>query len=518
MSNLLDALWVEYLDHDSETDAESKLLAAVRVERSLTLAWANDHALDCSLRSLNHIAETEADFVADWELRVQESAYSAQELAEPPVAEQPGAQPLVTLAQVSSAQIFSSAPRLTAQYRASRYTAQTETTAALVATVALLALVAISLWIFRGNENFAQKEAPKSKVPPVVPAIPTKERNPAVDQPFRFVLPAPQTNPAQITPVVWQTGGPQNNRLPRGKHLLKSGLVELIGGKATPVTVTAPASVMVGDDDTWFVERGTVSVSDLPSGDRLPIVTPNSRINSQGAEFVVSVNDAGQTDLQVRRGEVYLLSGAVGENAAPLRLLAGEFEQAQLSPPSKEPGNGPAFCQLRGPENRFCGLIQLDGKTLRFAALAEFQDFQKQVEEQFAKDAEELRHKWPDLVRALGGTGGGEIQLERDGEPQEIQTLEQLLEFLKQLPVPPGVELKPSELKPGAMLRIPRVDLPKPGEANSSFHGTIIINGQEQKFNSAEEFNAARKKLLDQLGPLGPSGLPDLDKLDIPLP
>lgn len=530
MSNLIDALWVDYLDCDTETtDAEAQLLTAVRADSGLALAWTTDHSLDCTLRSLNHLAETEEAFVAEWEQRVQEPAYSQQKLSEPPVAEPPVAKRQIPGVQISGAQILGSARQVTAQHRQTRYSPQTQATAALVATVALLAMVAISFWILGGNCGIARHETPpqKSNAPAKVVPIPSKEENPVIDRaPTQLVLPKPAPEPDRIMPVVWQTGGPENKRLPRGRHRLQSGLVELIGGNATPVTITAPAEVKVGDDDSWFVQRGTVAVSDLPRGERLPIITPNSRINSQGAEFVVTVNDAGQTDLQVRRGEVHLLSGTEGESAAPLKLLSGEFERAQLSPPGKE--HGPAFCQLQGPENRFCGLIQLDGKTLRFASPEEFQDFQRQVEEQFTKDAEDLRRQWPDLVRALGGLGGGEIQLQRDGEPLEIQTLEQLLDFLKKLPAPPGVELKPGELKPGAKPGLPKLDppkielpklgIPKPGDANSIFQGTIIINGHEQKFNSAEEFNAARKKHFDQLGPLGPIELPDLDKLNIPLP
>jgi hypothetical protein len=522
MSNLLDAIWVEYLDRDSATtdaesaDVEFKLLTAARAERRFAAAWAVDQALDCQLRTVNHLLETEDAFVAEWERRLQNLTDSA--VAEPPI----GAPPAPSAA-VTSVQIFTSAPRATMQRRTIHYQPQMHTTAAIVGSVALLALVAIAFWIFRGDGDLARHEKPLEKLN--VPVAkdsrvvdPTKlpqEENPA-DAPFRFVLPKPKSEPERILPVVWQTGGPQDNRLPRGEHRLQSGIVELVGGKATPVTISAPAAVKVGDDDSWFVQQGTVSVRDLPSGERLPISTPNSRIHSQGAEFVVNVNAAGQTDVQVRRGEVHLLPGAAGASAEPLKLLAGEFERALLSPVGKEPGEQPAFCQLRGPEDRFCGLIELAGKSLRFASPEDFQEFQKQVEEQFAKDAAELREQWPDLVRALGGLGGGEIQLERDGQPLEIQTLEQLLDFLKQLPAPPGAGLpqpapaKPGEAKPG---------LPKPGAARgagSGFQGTIIINGEEQKFNSQEEFNAARKKMLEQFGPLPIDPFEQLKQFDLP--
>lgn len=512
MSNLLDAIWVEYLDRDSAmTDSESatmelKLLTAARANSKLASEWAADEALDCALFSMNHLSETEEAFVAEWERRMHKLAESP--LAEPPI----GAPPLAN-GLVSSVQIFSSAPRVSVHRRTVPYSPQTHTAAALAATVALLAVVAIAFWIFRGDAGMAQHDnpaeklrVPKQKDPQIInPAISPKEINPAVE-PFRFALPQPGSEPGRITPVAWETGGPQNKRLPRGEHRLTSGLVELIGGKATPVTISAPAAVKVGDDDAWFVQQGTISVSDLPSGERLPIATPNSRILSQGAEFVVSVNAAGQTDVQVRRGEVHLLSPAAGDNAAPLKLLAGEFERALLSPPGKEPGDRPAFCQLQGPEDRFCGLIELAGKSLRFASVEDFQEFQKQVEEQFAKDAAELREQWPELVRALGGLGGGEIQLERDGQPLEIQSLEQLLEFLKQLPAPTGA-------------RVPQPAPAKPGEARgagSSFQGTIIINGEVQKFNSAEEFNAARQKMLKQFGPLPLDPFEQLPKLDLP--
>lgn len=493
MSNLLDAVWVDYLDPEFETTGdEYKLLTAARAEPGLASVWAADVALDCSLRSLQHLAVTEEAFVAEWERR-------AGELAEPPIAEPP-----LPSVPVSSVQVFTSAPQVTAQRRANRSSLQSQSTAVLVATVALLALVAVSLWIFRGNGGIARREVPPKKSPPLVDTVKQpKSPEAETDEPFRFKLP-PEAAPTQITPVVWQTGGPQNNRLPRGEHRLTSGLVELVGGKATPVTLAAPAMVKIGDDDSWFVQQGTVVVSDPPGEERLQVATPNSRIRSQGADFEVTVNDEGQTDVVVRRGEVHLLSGAAGEKGVPLKLLAGEFERAQLSPPGKEPGTSPAFCQLQGPADRFCGLIQLDGETLRFGMPEEFEKFQKEVEEQFAKDAEELRQQWPDLVRALGGLGGGEIQLERDGKQLEIETLEQLMEFLKKLPMPPGLELKPG------IPKLPKPMLPKPGEGNSSFQGTIIINGQEQKFNSLEEFNAARKKALEQLGPLPiqPPGIP----------
>lgn len=519
MSNLLDAIWVEHLDRDSATtDAESanvefKLHTAARANRKFAAEWAADEALHCSLRSLNHLLETEEAFVSEWERRLQQHA--ERSLAEPPIAAAPAT-------FVTSAQVFTSAPRATVQRRAIPYSPPAHTTAVLIASVALLALVAIAFWIFRAEGGLARQDNPPEKsITPkqqdsrtINPSILPQEENPA-DAPFRFVPSKRDAVPGRITTVAWETGGPQNNRLPRGEHRLKSGMVELVGGKATPVTIAAPAAVTVGDDDSWFVQQGIVSVGDLPSGE-LPISTPNSRIHSQGAEFVVSVNAAGQTDVQVRRGEVHLLSAAAGDNAAPLKLLAGEFERALLSPLGKEPGEQPAFCQLQGPEDRFCGLIELAGKSLRFASPEDFQEFQKQVEEQFAKNAVELREQWPDLVRALGGLGGGEIQLERDGQPLEIQTLEQLLELLKQLPAPPGVGLpqsapaKPGEAKPG---------LPKPGAARgagSSFQGTIIINGEEQKFHSAEEFNAARKKMLEQFGPLPLDPFEQLKKLDLP--
>ena len=503
MSNLLDALWVDYLDGDTvSAETESKLLTVARADHQTATTWATDMALDCSLRSLHYLADSEEAFVAEWQQRAA-NWLQQDKLAEPPLAEPP-----LPGARLSGVQIFASAPPAAKEQRVTP-ASMTQATAALVATVALLALVAFSFWIFSGNGGLARRDVPQPKNSPNTPSV-TPEKLPSEepDEPFRFVVPAPEREPQQFTPV-WQTGGPQNNRLPRGEHRLTSGMVELIGGKATPVTIAAPAEVRVGDDDSWFVQQGTITVSDLPSGERLPIVTPNSRIRSQGAEFVVKVDSAGQTDLQVRRGEVHLLSDAAGENAAPLKLMAGEFERALLSAPAKEagtPGDLPAFCQLQGPADRFCGLIELDGKTLRFAAPAEFQEFQRQVEQQFAKDAEEFRRQWPDLVRALGGLGGGEIQLQRDGKPVEVQSLEQLLELLKQLPVPPGGVPKPGVL-PGVGA-LPGV----PGDAKGNFQGTIIINGEEQKFNSVEEFNAARKKALDQLGPL-PIDIQGLDPL-----
>ncbi len=511
MSNLLDATWVDYLDRNANSDVEAadlefKLLTAGRVKRNLASEWAADLALDCSLRTINFLAESEDEFVAAWERRVLKVAERAP--IEPPLAEPP-----VLGGAVTSMQVFTGAPRVA--FRRRSISLQTQTTAALIATVALLALVVIGFWIFRGDGGLAKQETPRVK--PNAPKSKLATKQPKVEtpdnEPFRF---SPNRAAEQTTPVVWQVGGPENNRLPRGEHRLQSGLIELVGGKATPVTVTAPATVNVGDDDSWFVQQGTVSVRDLLGNERLPLSTPNSRIHSQGADFVVRVNAAGETDVQVRRGEVHLIPGTAGENAEPLKLLAGEFERALLSSPGKEQGERPAFCQLQGPEDRFCGLIELAGKSLRFASPADFQEFQKQVEAQFAKDAAELREQWPDLVRALGGLGGGEIQLERDGKPLEIQTLEQWLDFLKQLPAPPGAGLpqpapaKPGEAKPG---------LPKPGAARgagSSFQGTIIINGEEQKFNSAEEFNAARKKMLEQFGPLPIDPFEQLQQLELP--
>ena len=512
MSNLLDALWVEYLDRDADSnEAEGKLLTAARTERRLASEWATDHALDCSLRSFNQLVESEDAFVAEWEQRLQESLGGEPPVGQVHVAERPVVKP--------SLQTSRGALPAKTQRHGARPSSQTQATAALIATVALIALVAISFWIFRGDRGLAKQEAPKPK-PKMQPSKNLPKTRALVEEPGPKFFPKIQPpefkseEPPHIIPVVWKEGGPHDNRLPPGEHRLASGLVELIGGRATPVKISGPATVKVGDDYAWLVQQGTVSVKDISSGERLPIVTPNSRIKSQGAEFVVSVNAAGQTDLQVNAGEVHLLSDAAGENAAPLKLLAGQFERALLSPAGKEPGERAAFCELQGPADRFCGLIQLDGKTLRFTSPAEFQEFQQQVEQQFAKDAEALRQQWPDLVKALGGLGGGEIQLQRDGEAIEVQTLQQLLELIKKMPMPmpPAGFPKPGELKPG----IPKSLIPKPGDlkggSNTSFQGSIIINGQEQKFNSAEEFNAARQKMLKDLPGI------DLPGFDLPEP
>jgi hypothetical protein len=113
--------------------------------------------------------------------------------------------------------------------------------------------------------------------------------------------------------------------MPEGPYELQSGIVELQSNSGVILTLEAPASFTLLDDDGMRIDAGRVAahVPQAATGFRVEI--PNGTVIDLGTDFAVEAVQGEKSEVHVFKGEVEIhLSGAKAVGANPLHLSTGE--------------------------------------------------------------------------------------------------------------------------------------------------------------------------------------------------
>lgn len=281
--------------------------------------------------------------------------------------------------------------------------------------------------------------------------------------------------------AVWRTK-PTSESLPPGEWELKSGSMELtlIGG--SHLFLEGPATINLIGPQHVAVERGNLTALVPPEDLGFRISTPTARIIDLGTEFRVSVSDDGQTDVKLLQGEVVVIPWDDGPTGKRWRLARNEFENVTVSP-SAEDGQRMLASRAVGPDG-FDGQIRLAGAAIDLDSQDHFDRLHNGVKTKLATSPRDAVADWLELSRTLNTTTG---LVNLNGKEIPISGLEGVLDF--------------ENLLNGG-------DFPPAGNSqkNSSFSGTVNINGQQRTFTNPEEYEAFRKEMFQFLPGFGLPG------------
>ena len=113
--------------------------------------------------------------------------------------------------------------------------------------------------------------------------------------------------------------------MPEGPYELKIGIIELQTNSGVVLTLEAPASFTLLDDDGVRIDDGRVAahVPEEATGFRVEI--PNGTVIDLGTDFAVEAVKGEKSEVHVFNGVVQVnLSGSKASAATPLRLTTGE--------------------------------------------------------------------------------------------------------------------------------------------------------------------------------------------------
>lgn len=282
--------------------------------------------------------------------------------------------------------------------------------------------------------------------------------------------------------AVWRTD-PVSTSLPPGEWELKSGSTELtlIGGSR--LQIEGPANINLIGPQHVALHRGVLTASVPPEDIGFRISTPTSRIIDLGTKFRVSVSDDGQTDVELLQGEVVVVPWDDGPTGKRWRLAKNRFERATVAP-SAEDGQRMLVSQVVGPDG-FLGHIRLAGASIDIDSRADFDRLQEGVRTKLATSPNETAADWLDLTRALNATTGS---VTLNGEEIPISGLEGVLNF------------------ENGLLNAGNFPSASSSQQNSSFSGTVNINGQQRTFSNQKEYEAFRKEMFQSLPGFGLPG------------
>lgn len=280
--------------------------------------------------------------------------------------------------------------------------------------------------------------------------------------------------------AVWKVK-PASQSLPPGEWELESGSMELTLAGGSRLSLEGPARINLIGPQHVTLERGDLIAVVPPEDLGFRISTPTARIIDLGTEFRVSVSDNGQTDVELLQGEVVVIPWDDGPTGKRWRLSRNEFENATVSP-SVEDGQRILASRVVGPDG-FDGQISLAGAAIDLDSQDNFDRLCNGVKTKLATSPRDAVADWLELSRTLNTTSG---TVNVNGKEIPISGLEGVLDFEKLLNG--GTPLTGSP------------------QQNSSFSGTVNINGQQRTFTNPAEYEAFRKEMFQSLPDFGLPG------------
>lgn len=111
----------------------------------------------------------------------------------------------------------------------------------------------------------------------------------------------------------------------QGPYQLLSGIIELESVTGVVLTVEAPASFTLLDDQGFRIDDGRVAAHVPESARGFRVVTPSATVVDLGTDFAVESTQRTKSEVHVFNGEVQInLRGSKASKASPLRLTTGK--------------------------------------------------------------------------------------------------------------------------------------------------------------------------------------------------
>jgi hypothetical protein len=329
-------------------------------------------------------------------------------------------------------------------------------------------------------------EPPHSEVPPL--KLPNRDEmiahTPNADSQVQFVTLTSVKNP------VWERKSVVGDRLGDEIVRLFAGSVELTFDDGAVVAVDGPIEFRPMSTGQLELRRGRLLASVPQQAIGFTVSTPTSKIVDLGTEFEVAVNEAGESDVHVLKGEVEVAPTTQHkDNVQKWRLLPDNFNRASFFALPQIQGPVPVSASLQGRSGQFQGFISLNGKTAEFTSPEAFDNVRRRAVIELVRSQENALAQWKEFVDSMQDNMQGTMKL--NGQEMQFGSLQDVM-----------------RMQNGMLQRMQKLG----GNSNSpSFSGSININGKVMTFKTREEYEAARRSAF---GPAATFGIGDVLGVD----
>lgn len=290
----------------------------------------------------------------------------------------------------------------------------------------------------------------------------------------------------KIQNPVWERNGTVGDRLGDEIVRLFAGSVELTFDKGAVVSVDGPVEFRPLSTGQLELRRGRILASVPRKAIGFTVSTPTSNVVDLGTEFEVAVNDTGESDVQVLKGEVEVASiNPNGEEFQKWRLIPSKFDRASFYARPRIPGQTPISASLRGPRGQFQGFVSINGQTAEFSSPEAFDNVRRRAETELARSQENALRQWKAFVDSMQNNMQGTMSL--NGQEMQFGNLQDVMRLQS--------EMLENVQKSGG------------NSSESNFKGSINVNGKIMNFNTREEYEAARRTAF---GPAATFGIGDV--------
>ncbi|MCA8999450.1 MAG: FecR domain-containing protein, partial [Planctomycetaceae bacterium] len=267
---------------------------------------------------------------------------------------------------------------------------------------------------------------------------------------------------------------------------LFAGSIELTFDQGAVVTVDGPVEFRPLSTGQLELRRGRLLASVPQKAIGFTVSTPTSKIVDLGTEFEVAVNDAGESDVQVVKGEVEVAPIIPdGHNFQKWRLQPSKFDRASFYARPRIQGPTPISASLRGSRGQFQGFVSLNGQTAEFSSPEAFENVRRRAATELARSQENALRQWKEFVDSMQKNMQGTMNV--NGQEMQFRSLQDVMRMQHQM--------------------LENVQQAGGNSGESSFRGSIIVNGKVMTFRTREEYEAARQAAF---GPAATFGIGDV--------
>lgn len=302
---------------------------------------------------------------------------------------------------------------------------------------------------------------------------------------------------------------------------VQEGELQLMMASGVVVELFSPSLVELLTENSIKMTHGELSASVPPSANGFQVATPSIVVTDLGTVFDVAVQVDGTTDVEVRRGSV---SVASREQVTQQRWHLHEDDVYQLTfyrPPSLDaislnpsnqqtslrPDGYPIASLARNQAGETTGVISLDGRSMKFDDEVVFATVRDNVFRGIQESPMQVSDSWkqfvetrPSSTEPSGAITVNGVEFAFNNFNEAIRTQNRLREKVLERDRVTDVASEGDQADHDEQ-NVPAVPLVAPQTPN--FRGTLIINGQQRTFESAEQYNAAMKELLGPAAQFG---------------
>lgn len=290
----------------------------------------------------------------------------------------------------------------------------------------------------------------------------------------------------KIQDPVWERKNRVGDRIGSEIVRLFAGSVELTFDKGAVVTVNGPVEFRPLSTGKLEVKRGRIFASVPRKAVGFTVSTPTSNVVDLGTEFEVTVNDTGESDVQVHKGEVEVASiNPNGDEFQKWRLVPNKFDHASFYARPRIQGATPISTSLRGPRGQFQGFVSINGQTAEFTSPETFQSVRRRAETELMRSQKDALKQWKAFVASMQNDIQGTMNV--NGQKMQFGSLHDVMRMQHQM--------------------LENVQKAGSNSTESSFKGSINVNGKIMNFNTREEYDAARRAAF---GPAATFGIGDV--------